>query len=406
MPVSVKDVAASPRVQKILIGWLPPILLGAYAFAIAVLPDVRDSAAIDQIAMAVRLLGVNKYLFLLVACLTLAAFLHLSRTFWYKLLEGELWPYHLREWRRARAHRPHQRYLLAKQQHSRAVAELATAEQALSSAEDDQQEEPRLAELRAALDRAKDAEERTHEKLDRADDHRHYRGRKRKYPRGLGWLPRRRRPLFTPADWTKPDSPDWIPTYPAREDQVMPTRIGNELKAMETYGVNTIGLDSQILWYELYSEAAQPLREVIDDSELRADTFVCAIYVALGFTTATIAGAIWEWTSGHLGPKLWLTAAIGLLVLPLLHRGLLAAIDEWAAGIRALVNNGRITLIQKYGLRDPENRAEEREMWQALTGFIYYAGAPYYAEKLDAFRRPSECANPQDAPSGKPGRTC
>ena len=66
----------------------------------------------------------------------------------------------------------------------------------------------------------------------------------------------------------------------------MPTRVGNELRAMETYGFNRFGLDMQTFWYELYSDAQASLRDDIDSNELHADTYVCSIYV-IGFVAVT-----------------------------------------------------------------------------------------------------------------------
>ena len=43
--------------------------------------------------------------------------------------------------------------------------------------------------------------------------------------------------------------------YPDDVESVLPTRLGNAMRAMELYGVTRFGLDSQSLWYELQSVA-------------------------------------------------------------------------------------------------------------------------------------------------------
>jgi hypothetical protein len=302
------------------------------------------------------------------------------------VLEGNKWPWFLREWRRDHAHKPHRRYLLAKQQHARASRMVCKVQEALNTA--DKANANEIEKLRDQLAKAKEDEKLTKQAKEDADRQRQYRDRSRKYPRGLNWLPRRRRPAFTPIDW-KHGNEDQIPTYPGKEAYVMATRVGNELRAMETYGSTTYGLDSQILWYELYAEAPEALRNAIEDSELQADTFVASLYVTMSVSAAMVAGALWEWSRGEVDVKLWVASIVTLALLPVFHRGLLASIEEWAATVRALVNNGRKALVEKYDLRLPSSIKDEKRMWEALTGFIYYGGSPYYAKKLNEFRAQS-----------------
>ena len=166
--------------------------------------------------------------------------MYLNKTFLFKILEGELWPYPIRQWRRKRAHIPHQRYLKAKQQHSRAITALKKAPGFFAEAERlPKPDETLVKELREKVSQAEKKEKEARQNRDKADHNRHFRDREHKY------LPRRRRPLLTPADWRNREDSDWIPTYPEKEKQVMPTRVGNELKAMETYGANTYRLDSR-----------------------------------------------------------------------------------------------------------------------------------------------------------------
>jgi hypothetical protein len=54
-----------------------------------------------------------------------------------------------------------------------------------------------------------------------------------------------------------------LKAYPSSADQVLPTRLGNALRAMESYGREVFGLDSQTLWYELQSIAPDNLRRDI-----------------------------------------------------------------------------------------------------------------------------------------------
>lgn len=381
------EVGKSAPAQAVLIAWLPPVLLGMNAIAIAILPQIKDAAIARQLHQSVDLLNVNKYLFILVAAIALSAFMSLSRVFFYKLLEGELWPSWLRRWRIERAHIPHYRYVRTRQQAHRAELHVSNCRAEVERLQSEPS--PNAADIstaEAALRTAITVKDRVDGELQAAELCRKLRGRPHAGPRGFGWIPRRSRPFLTPADWIHSDDPDWIPMYPEQEYQVMPTRVGNALRAMETYGFNTYGLDMQTFWYELYSLADSPLRDAIDDNERSADTFVCSIFVNIGFIVTALASAIWRSAIGRTSIELWTVFAVSTLFLTVVHRGLLGSIREWSASTQALVNNGRLILRQKYGLRAPKDIVEEREMWTSLTGFVAYNGEPHYAARLDRFR--------------------
>src|SRR5437879_6545061 len=60
------------------------------------------------------------------------------------------------------------------------------------------------------------------------------------------------------------------------------------------------------------------------------------------------------------------TTGLGCLI-PLWCRVALAATDEWAAAVRALVNVGRKPLAESLGLALPSSLEGERAMWALVT---------------------------------------
>jgi hypothetical protein len=390
----VRSAAGGKRSHAIIVGWLAPLLLGFFTFAVFILPSIQASGPVRRLGGAVRLLGINEFLFSFIALIAAAMFLYLNRSLLYKLLEGEKWPWFIREWRRRRAHIPHWRYIRASRQHSRAVATVQQLRHDLEAAKDRGASTDEVGRLREAANRATMDEQRTLALLESAARRRLTRDRQYKYGvPWLEWMPRRRRPLLTPLD-ARHDSVDWIPAYPEDEVDVMATRIGNELRAMETFAYTTYGLDSQTLWYELYSVAPDALREAVDDAELQADTYVASIYTALALLVAAFVAGLWSVIRGQGAAGLWVVCLVIALLIPVLHRGLLEAINEWRATVQAMVVNGRLSLRQKYGLRAPRNHEEERTMWQALTGFVHYGGDEYYARQLDLFREDNKAIRP------------
>jgi hypothetical protein len=79
------------------------------------------------------------------------------------------------------------------------------------------------------------------------------------------------------------------------------------------------------------------------------------------------------------------------------YRTAVAATDEWAAAVRALVNVGRAPLAHSLGLALPKSLLEERSMWTLVSKFTRI---PYDdpAVALDRYRRDLEPQGPGGPP--------
>ncbi|MCM8554278.1 hypothetical protein [Streptomyces sp. STCH 565 A] len=119
-----------------------------------------------------------------------------------------------------------------------------------------------------------------------------------------------------------------------------------------------------MLWNELTATAPEQARRQVDVARTSVDFFIALLYghvvlVAVALCAASVDGA---------NPPLLLGTAGALCVLCLLwYRAAVAATDEWAAAVRALVNLGRHPLAQALGLNVPQGIAEEREMWRMVS---------------------------------------
>lgn len=385
-------VGSNKRVQDIVISWLAPLLLGSFAFVIIVLPDVRSSALVSHITNTIATLHVNKFLFIFIASFATASFLYLNRIPLWRFLEGYTWPDFAARWRIKRAHIPQRCWLEAKLYHERAHLQTQRTERDLRSARTDGAPDGDISHLEQAVAKAKKDEEGWLSELQRRNQLRHRRNRARKYPRGLGWLPRSYQPLFTPRP-PRSGCGEWQLPYPASANKVLPTRLGNAMRVMETYGSDTYGLDSQLMWFELISEASEVLQDVLGDFQFETDTLVCGIYTAIALAGTAFAGGIWRATTGVWDLKLWFTAIVSLLVAELFYRRLLNSIDGWALAVHALVNTAREPLRVKYGLRRPMSHAEEKQMWEAQTGTLFYGYDPERERILASYRITQENHN-------------
>ena len=408
--------ASNSRVQQILICWTSPLFIGALAFVIVVLPDVKHTAVVSSIETAVKVLHVNKFLFVSVASLVAGIFLYVNRLPLWRVLEGYDWPGFVKRWRIIRAHIPQCRWLQASLAYERAEFKASQAEAELEKARANGASDERIKELQQAVDECQKAKNDWLEHRDAANRWRLNRDRRRKYAKGLDWLPRRHQPLFTfgrPADaqpgrWVLPYpvALDALLAYPGTREypsdvattQILPTRLGNAMRVIETYGVNTYGLDSQLMWYELLTESPESMNASLEQAQLEADTLVCGIYAMAALACSALAGGAWQAANGAADAKLWITAALSMIVALILYRRLLNAAEGWGSLVRTLVNKARDPLREKYGLRTPTSPEDEKRMWQALTASHWYGSNGTQSDELAEYRLP----DPIPDPSGQP----
>lgn len=399
--------AGNSRVQQILVCWTTPLLISSFAFVIVVFPDVRHAAAVSSVEASVRVLHVNKFLFVTMASLVAGVFLYVNRLPLWRALEGYAWPRFLKCWRITRAHVPQCRWLQASLEYERAEFKASKADAQLENAKVNRASAKQVKEFQQAADKSQKVKDEWLAHRDAADRWRHCRDRARKYPKGLNWLPRRRQPLFTfgrPADaqpgrWTLPYPavPGELLPYPGTREcrspvaslQIMPTLLGNAMRVMETYGANTYGLDSQIMWYELLAESPENMSASLEQAQLEADTLVCGIYAMAALACSALAGGAWRAANGIADAKLWVTAILSMIVAFVLYRRLLNTVEGWASLVRALVNKTRDLLREKYGLRTPASLEEEKRMWQALTASHWYGPHGAQSEELAKYKLPA-----------------
>jgi len=373
-----KTLTSSKGIQSLLFGWLIPVAVGATAFVIVLYPRISKTRGMNALRNGMRHIGVGSAAFFVIAIVVAAILLSLNSRTLYQLLEGlTLWPKFLRN-RRIRVHRLQWDVLDSSRR-------LAEAEASLRKFDDV------LYELRSAIPvTPKEAitqaihwKERAEESVNEAEVLsnwaiflRNNRSRLRpgKPPKtryvGIGRL-RRKVPFFVLST---------LEEYGGEPKDFLPTRLGNLMKAFESYGYTMYRLDSQTFWYELTSLVPKELLDATSDARIGTDFYVAFLYVAFGLTLAAAAIGVASGSTSSL-----VAAVIALILIPIIHERIRRSIEEWRFAVQAVINAGRLPLAQALGLDLPDSLAEERRMWNALTGFVQYR-SDLWASRLDRFR--------------------
>lgn len=153
--------------------------------------------------------------------------------------------------------------------------------------------------------------------------------------------------------------------FPEYEEDFLPTRLGNGLRAAERYGYDRYGLDTQTLWYELGSATPENMAEELNAARGVVDFFISA--ATLGGFYALIA------VIAALAKQDLVFACYALIALAISRATYLRAArgtGSIARAQRAIVNVSRKDLANLFGLMLPDDIDEEREMWRAIKEFV------------------------------------
>jgi hypothetical protein len=172
--------------------------------------------------------------------------------------------------------------------------------------------------------------------------------------------------------------------FPQRIGSVRATRLGNALSAIEHWGRDRYGLDTQTMWYELYGVSADQVRRDAEDGRSPVDFFVsmianmCALILAS--STCLIFAPATRVRAGVI-------IIVALAAIPASYNLAVRNVVDWSLSVKAMVNIGRVNLAEALSLDMPRTLEKEREMWSAHFWTVEVNQDAYLAS-YNSFRRP------------------
>ena len=153
---------------------------------------------------------------------------------------------------------------------------------------------------------------------------------------------------------------------------VMPTRLGNALRAAEDRAGRRYGLDTISAWPRLYPLLSERVTALVDDQRAQMD--VAARFAAVLLVAAVVSAALLA-THGW-----WLLVPAAALVLAWLsYRGACSAALAYGDGLEAAFDLHRLDLREHLHLPMPRTLEEERALNQELSKFLLQ---PFAGRKL------------------------
>jgi hypothetical protein len=181
----------------------------------------------------------------------------------------------------------------------------------------------------------------------------------------------------------------WFLFLPSERASVMPTRLGNILRASEFYPLKRYNLDSVVSWPRLQSLLPKEFAEGLRDAKANLDLLLVVT------TLAGIFALGWELGLGIFTARwdLFLLASLGWLLALAGYFAALQAARSYGELIKAAFDLHRWELLKALHLKLPESYQEERKLWEDVSELLYrnYPPAP------EVFRYETEKAKPPTA---------
>jgi hypothetical protein len=166
---------------------------------------------------------------------------------------------------------------------------------------------------------------------------------------------------------------DWrLKQTPTQSDRLMPTRLGNILRAAERRSLEKYGLESVVCWSRLWLLLPDGVKTELTQARANLNTMV----------------RIWIWGVLFFVWGVWAVWAVpaGLVVALLAYRWLLNAAVIYGDLIESAFDLYRVELYKSLRLPLPKNPTEERQMGQALTDYLWRG----FTEPEPTFKEPEK----------------
>lgn len=149
--------------------------------------------------------------------------------------------------------------------------------------------------------------------------------------------------------------------------ELLPTRLGNILRAAEHYAIDRYNADLFLLWPRLYRAFPADFARNLEDTRARMEFLLVVSLWSAAFGTSTLAMLVAS------DSPAWLTAACflaGMTLSYLTYETSLSAAEEYGDRLRAGFDLYRFDLLRQLRVKEPTSLAEERNLWGALQGVI------------------------------------
>ncbi len=157
--------------------------------------------------------------------------------------------------------------------------------------------------------------------------------------------------------------------YPSQAERLLPTRLGNVLRASEYYPITAYGMDAVFWWPRLIPLLPDAVQKGIEDA---LTPLLALLNLATLIGLVAVGGAIYLWRNQVGGWQVPVAVlAVGLLLARLSYLGAVAQARGYGQQIRASIDLYRFDLLKVLHQPLPASPQEERALWERLAAWLY-----------------------------------
>ncbi len=176
---------------------------------------------------------------------------------------------------------------------------------------------------------------------------------------------------------TEEDALDVVLWYPRRKEDVLPTRLGNILRASEDHGRALYHLDSILIWPRLLDLISVEHRAALEDARssleflLNSSLLTWIFAIECGITLVLVG----RWGAGILSWLILIGAGYGM------YSTAIPVARVYGELVKSIIDRFRLSLLQSLSVPLPPNLEAERSLWERFNRFLVFG---------DAFDYPSQ----------------
>jgi hypothetical protein len=155
--------------------------------------------------------------------------------------------------------------------------------------------------------------------------------------------------------------------FPSMQDRIMPTRLGNTLRASEDYSYASYGMDCAFWWPRLWPLLPEALKKEVEES-------VTPMVALLNFSSliaiVSVLSSVCLGRTG-LGKQGILVILAGLALAVISYRSAVAQAQDYGERIRSAVDLYRFDLLKALHQTLPTTLEDEIKLWEKLMLWLY-----------------------------------
>lgn len=171
-----------------------------------------------------------------------------------------------------------------------------------------------------------------------------------------------------------------------KEASVLPTRLGNIIRAFESYPWRQYGISAIELWPRLAAVVDEAHTAALDDARSRLDFTLQGSFLSALLAIVLLVTGLADPARRQAWPELlgWALPALLLALLSMgLYRAAIPRAAAWGGWVKGAFDLYRWKLLGSLGYRDaPRTLAEERRLWRQISQQLIYGDPPDGASAL------------------------